>query len=148
MGFTIIPVYGTLTRMKAASAQPRLPKNHQVVLEIIRGAGHGVHLTTSDVFARAKTRLPAIGFSTVYRGIQRLRDLALIDEVVVPGADAAVYELASATHAHFRCDRCGTVDDVSYTMPPRAVAEIAKTSGARIDAAKLTLHGICRACHT
>jgi Fe2+ or Zn2+ uptake regulation protein len=134
--------------MKPPSAEPRLPKNHQVVLEIIRSAGHGVHLTTSDVFARAKSRRPAIGFSTVYRGIQRLRDLALIDEIVVPGADAAVYELASPTHAHFRCDRCGTVVDVAYKITARAVAELAKASGARIDEAKLTLHGLCRACQT
>ncbi len=146
MGFNIISVYGMLARMKAAPAEPRLPKNHRVVLEIIRGAGPGVHLTTSDVFARAKNRRPAIGFSTVYRGIQRLRDLALIDEVVVPGAEAAVYELARAAHAHFRCDRCSTVADVPYTMPPRTLAEIAKTSGARIDEARLTLHGLCRAC--
>jgi Fe2+ or Zn2+ uptake regulation protein len=148
MGFAIISVYGMLAPMKAAPAGPRLPKNHQVVLEIIRDAGHGVHLTTSDVFARAKSRRPAIGFSTVYRGIQRLRDLALIDEVVVPGADCAAYELAGPAHAHFRCDRCGTVADVHYKMPRRAVAEIAKASGVRIDEAKLTLHGLCRACQT
>jgi len=135
-----------LAPMKPPSDIPRLPKNHEVVLEIIRGAGHGVHLTTSDVFARAKSRRPAIGFSTVYRGIQRLRDLALIDEILVPGADAAVYELAGTTHAHFRCNRCGTVADVPYKVPARAVAEIAKTSGARIDEAKVTLHGLCRTC--
>ncbi len=135
-----------LAPMKPPPAEPRLPKNHQVVLEIIRSAGHGVHLTTSEVFARAKSRRPGIGFSTVYRGSQRLRDLALVDEILVPGADAAVYELAGTSHSHFRCDRCGTVADVSYKVPARAVAEIAKTSGARIDEAKVTLHGLCRAC--
>jgi Fur family ferric uptake transcriptional regulator len=135
-----------LAPMKPPPAVPRLPKNHQVVLEVVRSAGHGVHLTTADVFARAQTRRPAIGFSTVYRGIQRLRDLALIDEILVPGADAAVYELAGTTHAHFRCNRCGTVADVPYKVPARAVAEIAKTSGARIDEAKVTLHGLCRVC--
>jgi Fe2+ or Zn2+ uptake regulation protein len=146
MGFTIISVYGMLAPMKSPPAVPRLPKNHQVVLEIVRSAGHGVHLTTADLFARAKSRRPAIGFSTVYRGIQRLRDLALIDEILVPGADAAVYELAGTAHAHFRCNRCGTVADVPYKVPARAVAEIAKTCGARIDEAKVTLHGLCRAC--
>jgi Fur family ferric uptake transcriptional regulator len=146
MAFTVISVHGMLAPMKPPPAVPRLPKNHQVVLEVVRSAGHGVHLTTADVFARAQTRRPAIGFSTVYRGIQRLRDLALIDEILVPGADAAVYELAGTTHAHFRCNRCGTVADVPYKVPARAVAEIAKTSGARIDEAKVTLHGLCRTC--
>jgi len=134
-----------LARMKPA-APVRLPKNHQVVYEIVRSAGHGVHLSTSDVFARAKQMRPAIGFSTVYRGIQRLRDLALIDEIVVPGADAVVYELASEPHAHFRCDACGTVEDVAYEIPARALAAIVETTGARIQATKLTLHGTCRSC--
>jgi Fur family ferric uptake transcriptional regulator len=135
-----------LGRMHAP--HPRLPKNHQVVLEILRGAGHGTHLSTAEVFARAKELRPAIGFSTVYRGIQRLRDLALIDEIVVPGADAAVYELARAPHAHFRCDRCGALEDVAYKLSPRAIASIVEATGARIDDAKLTLHGLCRRCQT
>ena len=73
-----------LAPMKPPPAEPRLPKNHQVVLEITRSAGHSVHLTTSEVFTRAKSHRPAIGFSTVYRGIQRLRDLALVDEIWSP----------------------------------------------------------------
>jgi len=132
--------------MKAPTAARRLPKNHQVVYEIIRSAAHGVHLTTGDVFALAKSKRPGIGFSTVYRGIQRLRDLCLIDEVALPGADAAVYELASEPHAHFRCDACGAVEDVAFRLPARSAAKLAASTGARIDQTKLTLHGLCRSC--
>jgi Fe2+ or Zn2+ uptake regulation protein len=137
-----------LAAMPTQSALPRLPKNHQVVLEVVRNAGHGVHLTTSEVFSRAQELRPAIGFSTVYRGLQRLRDLALIDEIAVPGSDAAVYEPAGPAHAHFRCDRCGNVEDVAYEIPPRTITDIAKTAGVRIDQAKLTLHGTCRNCYS
>ncbi|HTX58270.1 MAG TPA: transcriptional repressor, partial [Verrucomicrobiae bacterium] len=106
----------------------------------------GVHLTTGEVFARARQRRPAIGFSTVYRGIQRLRDLALIDEIIVPGAEAAVYELAAEPHAHFRCERCANVADVSFALAPRTLAALRKQTGARIDAARVTLHGLCARC--
>jgi len=133
-----------LGRMHAP--HPRLPKNHQVVLEIVRSAGHGTHLTTAELFARARAQRPAIGFSTVYRSIQRLRDLGLIDEIVVPGADAAVYELAGAPHAHFRCDRCGAVEDVAFKISPRTIVGIGQATGARIDEATLTLHGLCATC--
>jgi Fur family peroxide stress response transcriptional regulator len=129
-----------------ASSQPKIPKNHQVVLQTIRTAGHGVHLTMNDVFARAKKLQPKIGFSTVYRGIQRLRDLHLIDEISVPGSDAAVYETVSDPHTHFRCDRCGVIEDVAYQVQPKAIAEMSERSGAQITRATLTLHGRCRSC--
>lgn len=125
---------------------PRLPKNYQLVLEIVRSAGTGVHLTTNELYARAKRRRPAIGFSTVYRGIARLRDLGLIDEIVVPGSDAAVYEPSAEPHAHFRCSRCGTVQDVEYALPAQTVAAIASQTGAHIVNVTLTLHGECEAC--
>lgn len=135
-----------LGRMPVPAKAPRLPKNHQLVYEVIRSAGHGVHLTTADVFTRVKRRRPEIGFSTVYRGIQRLRDLAMVDEIVVPGADAAVYELAAGPHSHFRCDRCGAVEDVAYEIPKQAIAKIASATGARVDGTKVTVHGLCRSC--
>jgi Fur family transcriptional regulator, ferric uptake regulator len=124
----------------------RLPKNYQLVYDLVLDAGKGVHLTTSDLFALAKSRRPEIGFSTVYRGIQRLRDLGLIDEIVVPGAEAAVYEPASGSHAHFRCTRCGKVEDVNYSLSGATLSALAKQTGAHIETASVTLHGECRSC--
>ena len=131
--------------MKATPPR-KLPKNHEAVLEAIREAGHGVHLSMNDVFARAKRSRPAIGFSTVYRGIQRLRDLGLIDEISVPGADAAVFEAIGEPHAHFRCETCGTIEDVVYSLDAEALAEMSRRTGADVTHANLTLHGRCRSC--
>ncbi len=132
--------------MDSETRAPRLPKNYQLVYDIVREAGTGTHLTTSDLFTRARAHRPSIGFSTVYRGIQRLRDLGLIDEIVVPGSDAAVYEPTGRPHAHFRCGRCGRVDDVEYRLASQTLAALAKQMGARIDDVSLTLHGVCRSC--
>jgi Fe2+ or Zn2+ uptake regulation protein len=132
--------------MALASKPPRLPKNYQLIYDIMRAAGHGVHLTTNDVFLRAKRRRPGIGFSTVYRGVARLTALDLIDEIVVPGSDSAVYELMGKPHAHFRCHRCGSMRDVAYRFSPKTLAAIAKQTGARIEGTTLTLHGACRNC--
>jgi Fe2+ or Zn2+ uptake regulation protein len=125
-----------------------LPANYQLVYDVLREAGPGVHLTTNDAYSRARARRPAIGISTVYRGIQRLRDMGLIDEIVVPGESAAVYEPVAAPHAHFRCDRCGRVDDVAYNVPRRTIESLAKHMDARITDTIVTLRGICHNCRT
>jgi Fe2+ or Zn2+ uptake regulation protein len=123
-----------------------LPANYRLVYEVLREAGPGVHLTTHDAYVRARSRRPAIGISTVYRGIQRLRDMGLVDEIVVPGAAAAVYEPVASPHAHFRCDRCGRVDDVAYNVPRRTIDALARQMGVHITDTLVTLRGECSAC--
>jgi Fe2+ or Zn2+ uptake regulation protein len=123
-----------------------LPKNYQFVYDILRAAGPGVHLTTADVFARAKRRRPGIGFSTVYRAIQRLSAEGLIDEIIVPGADSAFYEPAAPAHAHFRCTRCGNISDVQFTLRSQLVASLGRQMGGRIERTTVALHGLCRDC--
>jgi Fe2+ or Zn2+ uptake regulation protein len=126
--------------------QPRLPKNYQLLYEIVREAGHGVHLSAGEIFVRARKRRPGIGFSTVYRGIQRLRELGLIDEIFVSGESAAIYEPAAPSHAHFRCRRCGRIDDVDYRLPARLLGTLGKRLRRQIDDAALTFSGICESC--
>ncbi len=129
-----------------ATVAKRLPKNYKLVYEILRGAGHGVHFTMGEIYAHAKRKRPAIGFSTVYRGIARLRDLGWIDEIELPGSDSAVYELKGKPHAHFCCGRCGEVADVHYQLPARTIARLAARTGGRVGEAMVTLRGLCRRC--
>ncbi|MBV9104370.1 MAG: transcriptional repressor [Candidatus Eremiobacteraeota bacterium] len=124
----------------------RLPDNYQLIYDVIREAGAGVHLTTNDLYLRASSRRPGIGISTVYRGVQRLRDLGLIDEILLPGADSAVYEPTASPHAHFRCTKCGSLSDVAYELPQRTITELSKRTGAHISEATVTLHGLCQGC--
>lgn len=132
--------------MNAASESSRLPRNYRLIYDIIRSAGHGVHFTMNDVFVQAKRRQPKIGFSTIYRGIHRLREAGCIDEIELPGTDGAVYELKGAPHAHFRCERCGSVEDVPYQLSQRTIATLGEQTGAAIESAALSLRGTCRAC--
>jgi hypothetical protein len=51
---------------------------YKLIFDIVRESGLGTHLTMSDVFKRAASKRPGIGFSTVYPGIGGLRDFGLI----------------------------------------------------------------------
>jgi Fe2+ or Zn2+ uptake regulation protein len=75
-----------------------------------------------------------------------LRDAELVREVVLPHADAAVYEPMSPPHAHFHCTVCGRIDDVPYTLPAAVIDEIRSLSGNEIVAEHLTLEGVCEKC--
>jgi Fe2+ or Zn2+ uptake regulation protein len=132
--------------MNAAGELPRLPKNYRLVYDVMKSAGHGVHFTINEVFVQARKHQPRIGFSTVYRGIARLRDIGAIDEIDIPGNDSAVYELKGAPHAHFVCTLCGRVQDVDYQLPARTIAALSERAKAEVSAATVTLRGTCRTC--
>ena len=124
----------------------RLPKNYQLIYEIVEKSGAGRHLTTSEIYAKALKRRPGIGFSTVYRGLERLRDLGLVSELNVAGADAATYEPSGPRHAHFRCSKCGKIEDVAYAIPARTIKALALQHGFKIDTERVTFEGRCAAC--
>ena len=130
----------------SAAAPRRLAKNYRLINDIVRRAGHGIHLSVADVYARAKKRRLGIGFTTVYRALTRLRDLGLISEILLPGADSAYYEPAGEAHAHFRCDVCGGVKDIAYVPSMRVVTQLAQKHGIEVNDVLLSLHGRCTPC--
>lgn len=126
--------------------QPSLPKNYRLIYEIVQKSGAGRHLTSSEIYAKAVKRRPGIGFSTVYRGLERLRDLGLVSELYVPGVDAATYEPSGPRHAHFRCSTCGEIEDVDYAIPARTLKTLALQHGFQIESERVTFEGRCVAC--
>lgn len=129
-----------------SSVRPPLPKNYQLIYEIVEASGIGRHLTSSQIYAKALKRRPGIGYSTVYRALERLRDLGLVSELDVPGANAATYEPSGPRHAHFRCSQCGGIEDVAYAIPPRTVKALALQHGFKIANERVAFEGLCAAC--
>lgn len=95
---------------------------------------------------RARTAQPKIGFATVHRGLARLAELGYVLKVDVPGAASAVYECAASPHAHFRCVRCGVIQDVEFSVPPELLAALAAHNGIRIATEATTFAGSCATC--
>jgi Fur family ferric uptake transcriptional regulator len=129
-----------------STPEKRLPHNHWTVLAAIRDAGIGTHLTAQDVLLRARAAQPRLGFATVHRALARLHELGLVLKLDVPGAASAVYEPATSPHAHFRCTRCGSIDDVDFAVPPALLAQLAHRHGIEIAAEATTFAGRCAAC--
>ncbi len=132
--------------IETIAARAPLPKNYQLVFDVVAESGLGHHLTMTDVFARASERRPGIGHSTVYRGLVRLRELGLIAEIVVPGADSATYEPVGPQHAHLRCTACGAIEDVAYALPSRVLKSVEAETGFAIESGAVTFTGRCRRC--
>jgi len=126
--------------------QPSLPKNYQLLRDIVWTAGRGAHQTASDIYSMARRRQPGIGFATVHRGLGRLCELGEIMKIEVPSGDAAWYEPPAPAHSHLFCETCGELHDVDYALPRRTLRAIAEREGVRIATEAVTFRGLCKDC--
>ena len=88
----------------------RLTSPTRTVIAVL--ADRDDHLTAEDLIHEVETRLPNVAPSTVYRVIQRLSELELIEHVHT-SVGPPIYHLREHGHAHLVCNGCGTITDIS-----------------------------------
>ena len=110
------------------------------------------HLTAEEIFTLVKVSCPDIGLATVYRTIQLLNELGLIDRIRFD--DGAVrYEIGSAPdreqkhrHHHLICRRCGRVFSFQEDLLEELEAKITATTGFAVVNHEVKLYGYCKEC--
>lgn len=116
----------------------RISAQAKAVLAVL--AEKRCHLTAEEILSS----LDSIGTATVYRALDHLTELGMIRKLSV-GKKSAVYEYIRDQHAHFVCNRCGTVYDVPADLTGM-VREASSCCGHRTEWAEITARGICKAC--
>jgi len=122
-----------------------------LVLEAL-AACPGRHLTAEEIYEIVKTDCPKIGLATVYRTIQLLFELHLIDRINLDDGFVR-YEIGDADeneakhhHHHLICRKCGMVmsfeDDLLESLEDR----ILQTTGFVVEDHEVKLYGYCKEC--
>jgi Fur family transcriptional regulator, ferric uptake regulator len=122
----------------------RVTSPRRVVADLV--ATHDGHFTTSELEAVAKARRLGISRATLFRALDLLTELRIVERVDLPSGEHAYVACADSHHHHVICSRCGRTTDVSDHGLADAVAAMARESGYRIDAHRLELFGFCRHC--
>ena len=107
---------------------------------------HDGHFTASDLAAAAKDRRVGVSRATLFRALDLLVELGVVERLDLPSGEHAYVECAPAHHHHVVCSRCGRTTEVDDAGLNEAVREIARASGFRIESHRLELFGLCRSC--
>jgi Fur family ferric uptake transcriptional regulator len=103
------------------------------------------HLTVDDLAAEVERRTAGIAPSTIYRVIQRLGELGIIEHVH-SGNGPAFYHLREHGHAHLVCNSCGVVIDLADGVFDGLAAAALERFHFTIDAHHSALLGRCEDC--
>lgn len=119
-----------------------------LVLQIM--AGHpGEHLTTEQIYDLARETNPEVGLATIYRTVQVLVELHLIDKISFDD-DVARYELRSSGakhhHHHAICLDCGRVFSFEDDLLENLEAAVEDRLGFSVVDHEVKLYGYCSEC--
>lgn len=122
----------------------RLTESRRAVVEIVAGSARA--LTPLEVFDRARAAHPDLGLVTVYRTLEKLEELHLIQRVHQPGGCQA-FLAAGQGHQHLLlCQKCGKAVLFEGDDLEQLFAAIAQKTGYIIREHWLQLFGLCQDC--
>jgi Fur family ferric uptake transcriptional regulator len=93
-------------------------------------------------------RLQRVGRATVYRALEQLESLSLIQKVDL-GGDAAGYEPVDPSghhHHHIVCEQCGRVVAFEDDGLEQAIVALARRPDFNVSSHEVTLRGACANC--
>lgn len=125
----------------------RLTAQRRAVVAAIQEARE--HLDAGALLELARKREPHIDRATVYRTIELLKKLRLIDELDLMHlqGEKHYYEVKTKRdHVHLACFCCGRIEEFSSLLFERLKAEISQEAGFEIRVTRLEVGGACRTC--
>lgn len=107
------------------------------------------HLSAENVFLLVKDKAPEIGLATVYRTLELLSELKIVDKINF-GDGVSRFDLrregAEHFHHHLVCTECGSVEEIIDDLLKDVEKIVENDWGFQVEDHRLTFHGVCKQC--
>jgi Fur family ferric uptake transcriptional regulator len=103
------------------------------------------HVTADDLATHVQATYPDVHLSTVYRTLEALERLGVVDHTHL-GHGRAVYHLVDEAHQHLVCEVCATVLEVPDTTFSGLASQLQASYGFTIRPSHFAVLGRCAQC--
>jgi len=127
----------------------RMTWQRRILAELLDQADE--HLDAEKIYEAARSKDPRIHRATVYRTLNTLKKMGLIDELDLMhySGDRHFYEVRpSAFHVHLVCMHCGSVQEPSGEFWQHLKQRVQSDTGFQVEAVRLEMGGACAACRS
>jgi len=118
------------------------PARRLLLNALFAGAGHR---SAEELAAQVRALAPDVHLSTIYRNLEELERLGVIDSTRL-SAGPATYHLATAAHGHLVCEQCGTMTEVPDEIFAGLVQVARDGYGFTINPHRFAVTGRCASC--
>jgi len=130
-----------LARMREAGG--RATPARRLLLRVL--FAEGTHRSAEELAAAVQAQAPDVNISTIYRNLDELVRLGVVDRTYLGGGPAA-YHLATATHGHIVCEQCGAMTEVPDELFDDLAQVVAARYGFAIAPHRFAVTGLCADC--
>lgn len=126
----------------------KLTNQRKTVLEVLI-ENDAEHLSADDIYLLVKGKAPEIGLATVYRTLELLCELNVIEKIYF-GDSITRFELRSEeelhSHHHLVCVKCGKVQEINEDWLGIIEEKVEKEYNFEIKDHRLIFEGLCNEC--
>jgi Fe2+ or Zn2+ uptake regulation protein len=104
------------------------------------------HLSADDIAEQVQAAHPSVATSTVYRTLETLEQLGIIEHVHVAHGRAHYHLAEREPHQHLACTECGAIIEAPATLLDDVAARVLRELGFELEPHHSALIGRCRDC--
>ena len=136
-------------KQRLQARQHKMTPQRQTVLQVFLDHP-GEHLSAEDVYGILRQGSSEIGLATVYRSLELLSDLELLQKMEF-GDGCSRYEVNTTDpsehhHHHLICTTCGKVTEFEDDLLDELEADIQKKMGFHVLNHQVKFYGTCKEC--
>jgi Fur family transcriptional regulator, ferric uptake regulator len=132
---------GILASVRERGGRVTTPR--RAIVTALVDADH--HVTAEDIADAVQRAHPEVHRSTVYRTLDTLTEMGVIDHVHL-GHGPAVYHFTDDAHHHLVCQRCGRVIELPLSVLTPVQDRVARDYRFHVDATHFAIAGHCADC--
>jgi Fur family ferric uptake transcriptional regulator len=108
------------------------------------------HLSAEEIYFRIKQKTPRIGLATVYRTLELLTELHIVDRISFSEDGLVLYDIrregVNHFHSHLVCTNCGTVEEIQEDLLLEVEKSVEDKFRFLVSDHHLTFQGLCENC--
>ena len=104
------------------------------------------HATPEEVAEKVRKTHPGINLSTVYRNLETLENVGLVQHTHLGHGGATYHAAEELTHLHLVCGVCGSVGDAPIDAAASFVNSLSDDYGFKTDVTHFAIYGTCSEC--
>ena len=141
MSRSLISIFKELKSMKQSDR--RMTQQRKTILEVLRNTK--THPSADEIYELVKQKLPRISLGTVYRNLEVLAELGIIQVLELSGS-LKRFDWDPNKHYHIRCIRCDRVENAPIAPMNRLENKIYESTVFEIIGHNLEFTGLCPQC--
>jgi Fur family transcriptional regulator, peroxide stress response regulator len=103
------------------------------------------HPSAQQIYDQVKKIHPTVSLATVYKTLEVLRDLDLVQELNFPKGQAR-FDSYMNPHINLICVKCGNITDIDDVVTGEIAKKVAEVTKFKPNGQRIDIYGMCQQC--